>query len=204
MGVGVQVLIGVNSHIIPIFLNAGLVRIGEAGTIEDENQEPINISDILKGRAQQWPCLYYFHAFDICYIWQVLEVLNYLWYHFSVRANPFQGVCPFHFDNICNEQKFMLGCAYGKISQVWHTRPIYFEADKWTTSLKDRLMLATRSLLITSSLFMPPQYEQKISVLTHKAHFKYTLLSRQQVLIFLFFLNSFNSNPIKQLKIKLF
>jgi hypothetical protein len=67
MGVGVQVLIGVNSHIIPIFLNAGLVRIGEAGTIEDENQEPINISDILTGRAQQWPCLYYFHAFDICY-----------------------------------------------------------------------------------------------------------------------------------------
>ena len=52
MGVGVQVLIGVNSHIMPIFLNAGLVRIGEAGTIEDENQEPINISDILKGQIR--------------------------------------------------------------------------------------------------------------------------------------------------------
>jgi hypothetical protein len=35
MGVGVQVSKGVNSHIIPIFLNADLVRIGEAGTIED-------------------------------------------------------------------------------------------------------------------------------------------------------------------------
>jgi hypothetical protein len=31
-----------------IFLNVGLVRIGEAGTIEDENQEPRNINDILK------------------------------------------------------------------------------------------------------------------------------------------------------------
>jgi len=37
-----------------IFLNAGLVERGEAGTIEDENQEPINISDILKGRVQKW------------------------------------------------------------------------------------------------------------------------------------------------------
>jgi hypothetical protein len=37
-----------------IFLNAGLVRIGEAGTIEDENQEPINISDILKEQGQKW------------------------------------------------------------------------------------------------------------------------------------------------------
>ena len=126
-----------------------------------------------------------------CYIWHVFEALIFLWYHFSIRANPFREVCPFDFYGICNEQESDSACVYGKISQIWHTRPIYFETDKWTTSLKDRLMLATRSLLITSSLFMPPQYEQKISVLTHKAHFKYTLLSRQQVLIFLFFLKFF-------------
>ena len=65
MGVGVQVLIGVNSHLMPIFLNAGLVRIGEAGTIEDENQEPINLSDILKGQDQQWPCLFIFMVYVI-------------------------------------------------------------------------------------------------------------------------------------------
>jgi hypothetical protein len=62
MGVGVQVLIGVNSHIMPIFLNAGLVRIGEAGTIEDENQEPINISDILKGHI-------HFAGFALLILW---------------------------------------------------------------------------------------------------------------------------------------
>jgi hypothetical protein len=56
MAVGVQVLIGVNSHIMPIFLNAGLVKRGEAETIEDENQGPINIKDILKGQGQQWLC----------------------------------------------------------------------------------------------------------------------------------------------------
>ena len=39
MVVGVQVLKGVNSHITNIFLRAGLARKGEAGTIEDENQE---------------------------------------------------------------------------------------------------------------------------------------------------------------------
>ena len=43
-------LIGVNYHIMPIFLNAGLVKRGEAETIEDENQGPINIKDILKGQ----------------------------------------------------------------------------------------------------------------------------------------------------------
>jgi len=32
-----------------IFLNAGLARKGEAGSIEDENQEHRNIKDILKG-----------------------------------------------------------------------------------------------------------------------------------------------------------
>jgi hypothetical protein len=42
MGVGVRVLKGVNSHITDIFLNVGLVWIGEAGTIEDENQEQMN------------------------------------------------------------------------------------------------------------------------------------------------------------------
>ena len=41
MGAGVPVLIGVNSHIIHIFLNAGLARIGEADLIE-ENQEDLN------------------------------------------------------------------------------------------------------------------------------------------------------------------
>ena len=35
MGVGVQVLIGVNSHISHFFLNAGLARKGEAGLIEE-------------------------------------------------------------------------------------------------------------------------------------------------------------------------
>ena len=38
---GAQVLIGVNSHITNIFLNTGLTRIGEADSIE-ENQEHQN------------------------------------------------------------------------------------------------------------------------------------------------------------------
>jgi hypothetical protein len=42
MGVGVQVLRGDNSHIAGMFLNVGLERIGEAETIEDENQEHQN------------------------------------------------------------------------------------------------------------------------------------------------------------------
>jgi len=41
-----------------MFLNADLARIGEARTIEDENQEHRNIKDILKEQGQQWPCLF--------------------------------------------------------------------------------------------------------------------------------------------------
>jgi len=37
-----------------IFLNVGLARIGERGTIDDENQKPRNIKDILKGQGQRW------------------------------------------------------------------------------------------------------------------------------------------------------
>ena len=37
MEVGVRVLKGVNSYMTSISLNAGLAKIGEAGTIEDEN-----------------------------------------------------------------------------------------------------------------------------------------------------------------------
>ena len=54
MVAGVQVLIGVNSHIMHIFLKEDLVRTGEAGTIEDERQ--INKTDISKKQGQQWPC----------------------------------------------------------------------------------------------------------------------------------------------------
>ena len=39
---GAQVWKGVNSYITDIFLNAGLERIAEAGTIEDKNQEHLH------------------------------------------------------------------------------------------------------------------------------------------------------------------
>jgi hypothetical protein len=39
MGANVQVSKGVSSHITRIFLNEDLARKGEAGTIEDENQD---------------------------------------------------------------------------------------------------------------------------------------------------------------------
>jgi hypothetical protein len=56
MVVDVQVLKGVNSHMTSIFLNEDLARIGEAGTIEDENQEhQINNKDILKDRVSNGP-----------------------------------------------------------------------------------------------------------------------------------------------------
>jgi len=32
-----------------------------------------------------------------CYKWQVFEALIFLWYHFSIRANPFHRFCPFDF-----------------------------------------------------------------------------------------------------------
>jgi len=49
MGADVQVSKGVNFYITSISLSAGLARIEEAGTIEDENQEHQNNNiDILK------------------------------------------------------------------------------------------------------------------------------------------------------------
>jgi hypothetical protein len=42
MVVDAQGLIGDNSHILHIFLSTDLARKGEAGTIEDENQEHQN------------------------------------------------------------------------------------------------------------------------------------------------------------------
>jgi hypothetical protein len=43
---------------------------------------------------------------------------------FSIRADPFSGVCPYHFYGICNEQELASACVYGKITQVL-TSPIY-------------------------------------------------------------------------------
>jgi hypothetical protein len=51
MGAGAWGVIGVNSHIPYIFLNAGLERIAEAGTIEDKNQEHQNNKDILNAQS---------------------------------------------------------------------------------------------------------------------------------------------------------
>jgi len=52
-----------------MFLNAGLVKRGEAGTIGDENQEHRNIKHILKGQGQQWSCPFLLVSLaDICYI----------------------------------------------------------------------------------------------------------------------------------------
>ena len=34
-------------------------------------------------------------------------------------ASPFSGVCPFHFYDICNEQKSDSACVYGKISVLF-------------------------------------------------------------------------------------
>ncbi len=60
MGVGVQGLSDASSLMIFIFLNAGLVKIEEAGTIEDENQEhQNNKTDISKRQGHQWPCFFY-------------------------------------------------------------------------------------------------------------------------------------------------
>jgi len=36
---------------------------------------------------------------------------------FSIRANLFQMVCPFHFYDICKKVRVDSGCAYGKITQ---------------------------------------------------------------------------------------
>ena len=60
MEAGVQELKDVIFYITDIFLNAGLARKGEAGTIEDENQEHQNNNiDILKrqGSAMTLPFL---------------------------------------------------------------------------------------------------------------------------------------------------
>ena len=65
MGADVQVSKGVNSYITSISLSAGLARKGEAGTIEDENQEHQNNNiDILKRQGQQWLCLSYCPTFE--------------------------------------------------------------------------------------------------------------------------------------------
>ena len=48
-----QVQKGDNSHIAGIFLNVGLARKGEAGTIEDENQEQQTSINTLKGQIQK-------------------------------------------------------------------------------------------------------------------------------------------------------
>jgi hypothetical protein len=66
MVAGVRVLKGVNSHIASIFLNVGLARKGEAGTIEDENQERRNIKNMLKGQGQKWLCPSFFAGCDYC------------------------------------------------------------------------------------------------------------------------------------------
>ena len=59
MGADVQVSKGVNSYITSISLNAGLARKGEAGTIEDENQERRNIKNMLKGGARNGFALFH-------------------------------------------------------------------------------------------------------------------------------------------------
>ena len=47
-------------------------------------------------------------------------------------------------------------------------------------------MIDTRALLITTSLFMPPQYKQKISVLTHKAHLIYIIIKTISAYLLIF------------------
>ena len=55
MGADVQVSKGVNSYITSISLSAGLARKGEAGTIEEENQESQNNKiEILRRQGQKW------------------------------------------------------------------------------------------------------------------------------------------------------
>ena len=67
MGADVQVLLDVNSHINQLFLNAGLARKGEAGTIEDENQEHQNNNiDILKRQGSAMTLPFYYPTFDTC------------------------------------------------------------------------------------------------------------------------------------------
>jgi hypothetical protein len=51
------------------------------------------------------------HPAYICYVWQVFEALNYLWYHYLIRANPFRRFCPFHFYGMCNRHELISGCA---------------------------------------------------------------------------------------------
>jgi hypothetical protein len=50
-----------------IFLNAGLVRTGEAGTIEDEDQEHRNNKAISKRQGSAMTLLFFIrHTFDTC------------------------------------------------------------------------------------------------------------------------------------------
>ena len=50
---GIQVLSDVNSCIVGVFLNTGLVKRGEAETIEDLSQEHQNNENTFKGQGQE-------------------------------------------------------------------------------------------------------------------------------------------------------
>ena len=73
MVVDVQALKGVNSHIASISLNADPARKGEAGTIEDGNQEHQNNLKTFNWQGQQWPCFLYVRTFD-SYVSKILTV----------------------------------------------------------------------------------------------------------------------------------
>ena len=55
-----------------------------------------------------------------CYFYASIRGLNYLGYRFSIRANPFSGVCLFDFVvglcDICNQHELISGCVTGKRS----------------------------------------------------------------------------------------
>ena len=51
---------------------------------------------------------------DNCYKTHV-SYPKFVWYHFSIRANPFHRVCLFDFIDICNEQELISGCCSGKV-----------------------------------------------------------------------------------------
>jgi hypothetical protein len=41
---------------------------------------------------------------------------------FSIKANPFCRVCPYHFYGICNQHELIAGCVTGKIYVLFMIR----------------------------------------------------------------------------------
>jgi len=76
--------------------------------------EPISILEITPTNQR------FSKTTDICYVSNILTLGSEVVISFFNRANPFFGVCPFRFDDICKMIRVDSGCAYGKIHAINH------------------------------------------------------------------------------------